>query len=205
MTDIPWLTLPQAEFEEQYSTSSTPSRFFLNAALARALAPTLSRIPTRAELEEKPFLLELSLPLPKKLRFYAFAATQHASERQVGTFKIQLTSGIDAGGGGARRLRFDRSEGIRPILLGYVRDLHVFILWDADMHDSGPGYPFSKSVQAPPEVVWPAIANGMAEGTRRLRTDLGVETIISARQDRLVDAIVERISASTRSLIGRGE
>ena len=51
------------------------------------------------------------------------------------TFKVQLTNGLPTSGSG--KLRFDRSGGVRPMLVGYQMDLGVFILWDADLHDFG--------------------------------------------------------------------
>lgn len=88
--------------------------------------------------------------------------------------------------------------------MGYHNELDVFILWDADLHDAGGGFPFSKSIQAPPEVVFDALASGFSEGKRHLKAPRITETIISARPTRLLEAITLRLQRSTETLLKVG-
>ncbi|MGW0731852.1 hypothetical protein [Streptomyces sp. NPDC002851] len=155
-------------------------------------------------------MLELKSPLPPRLRFYLYQATQHPSERQQGTYKIQLTSGLPAGGtqparrsvprqGPKPRLYFDRAENVRPIVMGYVPGWNLFILWDADMHDLGEGFGYGKSCQVRPEIVGKALARGMAQGNRNLHAGL-VEKIVVTRPRRLAEALKLRIRLSNDSM-----
>jgi hypothetical protein len=198
--DIAWTSLPFAEFEATYRPSGHRSRTYLHRAMLRALEPALTRLPTEAEISHKPLVVDLALPLPSQLRVYVFEATQHHSERQLGTFKIQLTTGVAPVNARAGRLHFDRGEGVRPIVMGYVPDLRVFILWDADLHDLGEGFAWSKNVQAPPDLIWEAVANGLALGARRMKKPTVTERIVAARPHYLTEALRHRIRLSNETL-----
>ena len=161
-TPVDWKFMTELDFQQRYRPAHNATRAFLHRKLVRSLAPVLQEVPTDDELGQKPLDLTFVAPLPFRLRFYVYGATQHASERQLGTFKVQLTNGLPTSGSG--KLQFDRSGGVRPILLGYQMDLGVFILWDADLHDFGGGFPYSKNVQAPPDIVWGAVAAGSRRG-----------------------------------------
>lgn len=193
-----WVNMPEASFERQHGNRLRPSRFYLNGSLIRALRPVLILSSVDKAVAEKPLTLELALPLPRRLRFYLFGATQHSSERQVGTFRVQLTSGLPAPKPG--RYVFDRSEQIRPILIGHAAEPRVFIIWDADLHDAGDGFPFSKGIQAPPDMVWRAAARGTAEGVRQLRTGAS-EVVVAARPEHLIEALSRRVQLSNSALL----
>ncbi|MFE0898971.1 hypothetical protein [Streptomyces smyrnaeus] len=175
---------------------------YLGQVLARALRSHLAVVPPETSLRAKPILLRLRPPLPLRLRVYLFRATQHASERQAGTFRIQLSVGEQVPHTEPRRFKFDRSDNVRCLLAGYHSNLRTFILWDADMQDIGEGYPFSKGVQAPPGVLFRAVARGIAEEERQLRRPNRMETIIAARPDCLAEAIERRVALSIRSISG---
>ena len=196
---VDWLTVTADEFETRYPLNSRPHANLLNRRLARALSAALPMRPSEQDLYDKPVVLTLHLPLPPALRFYAFTATQHEAERQTDTYKIQLTH-VPRFPEGAR-WKFSREAGVRPILIGLVPSLAVFILWDANVNDTGSGFTYSKSVQAPPGLVYEALANGMAVRTRRVR-GVGIEEIVAVRQSRLVDGLLKRIELSNRALIG---
>jgi hypothetical protein len=85
--------------------------------------------------------------------------------------------------------------------MGYNSELQAFILWDADLHDAPPGYTFSRGVQAPPGVVFKAVATGLAEEKRRLKAVGRVETIIAARPERLAEAIKRRVDLSIEAIL----
>lgn len=195
-----WLTLPEDEFQDHYRPERAVTRSYLHRVLLRALGRVVGRVPAEDELQHKPLVIDLVTPLPSRLRFYVYAATQHASERQQGTFKVQLTKGVSRPGSDSSRLYFDRTGNIRPVLIGYHTDWRLFILWDADLHDLSDGFPYSKNVQAPPDIVWGALARGLARGTRRLKKPAVTETIVACRPRRLVEALELRIRSSNQAL-----
>lgn len=197
-----WLTLPEDEFQDQYRPAHSGTRGYLHRALVRALRPSVARLPTDHDLQQKPLVVDLVRPLPSRLRFYVYEATQHASERQQGTFKVQLTSGVAGSSSNSTRLYFDRTDNIRPVLTGYHPEWRLFILWDADLHDLGDGFPYSKNVQASPDLVWGALARGLAQGTRRLRKPAITEAIVVARPPYLAEALELRIRLSNQALCG---
>ena len=193
-----WLTLSEDEFQDEYRPEHNATRNYLHRALLRALGPAVEQLPTDNELKRKPLVVDLMPPLPSRLRFYLYEATQHASERQQGTFKVQLTSGVARAG--SARLYFDRTDNVRPMLIGYHPDWRLFILWDADLHDLGDGFPYSKNVQAPPDIVWSALARGFAQGSRRLKRPAITEMIVAARPLYLAQAVELRIRLSNQVL-----
>jgi hypothetical protein len=205
MTAAPpaWLTLPEDEFQDQYRPAHSATADYLHRVLLRALGPAAIRVPADEDLRHKPLVVDLGSPLPVRLRCYLYAATQHASERQQGTFKIQLTVGVPRLGDDSGRLYFDRTDNIRPVLMGYHPDWRLFILWDADLHDLGDGFPYSKNVQAPPDLVWGALARGLAHGSRRLKKPATNESIVAARPSQLETALELRIRLSNEALCKR--
>jgi hypothetical protein len=196
-----WLTLPEDEFQERYRPAKTSG--YLHRVLVRALGSAVDGVPPDEALKRKPLVLDLASPLPPRLRFYVYTATQHPSERQPGTFKIQLSVGVTRDGRPAppraKRRWFDRADNIRPIVMGYHPDWNLFILWDADLHDLNGGFGSSKNVQTPPEIVWAALAKDIAHGSRRLHGRL-TETIVAARPHRLVEALSMRIDLSNEAM-----
>ncbi|MEU0355605.1 hypothetical protein [Streptomyces cyaneofuscatus] len=198
-----WLTLPEDEFQERYRPAKNFTSGYLHRVLVRALGSAVDGVPPDEALRRKPLVLDLGSPLPRRLRFYVYTATQHPSERQPGTFKIQLSVGVTRDGKPApteaKRRWFDRADNIRPIAMGYHPDWKLFILWDADLHDLNGGFTFSKNVQTPPEIVWAALAKDISHGSRRLHGGL-TETIVAARPHRLVEALSLRIDLSNEAM-----
>ncbi|BCJ69670.1 hypothetical protein [Polymorphospora rubra] len=197
-----WLEMPDGEFHDRYRPAGNPTSSYLHRVLIRALGPAVTKLPSNEALRAKPLVVDLALPLPSRLRIYLYGATQHPSERQQGTFKIQLTVGVPRDGqpANSKNLYFDRSDDIRPILAGYQPDQKLFILWDADLHDVADGFPYSKNVQAPPDLVWHAVARGLAQDTRRLKRPPVTESIVAARPRQLAKALQVRIRLSNAAL-----
>jgi hypothetical protein len=196
-----WARLSDAEFKAMYFVGSRPRPSVLHRVLARALLPCLREFPSEEQLRAKPLLLKLQLPLPPSLRCYLFQATQHESERQMDTFRVQLTAGEPAS---YERMVFSREGGVRPVLMGFDPRLEVFIIWDADVNDDGGGFKFSQGVQVPPTIVYHAAASGISEGVRNVRRAARQETIVAVRADRLVDGLLRRIELSNRALTEYG-
>lgn len=195
-----WLVEPESSFLARNRPGRTASSGYLHKVLLRTLAQlqVAENLPSNDAMGRKPLVVDLKSPLPPRLRIYLFEATTHASERQTGTYKIQLSSGVEIDG--SRRLAFDRSDAIRPILMGYACEFRLFILWDAELHDSGDGFPFSKNVQAPPDLIAAAMAEGISERPRKLKKPAVTETIVACRPRRLVDALRLRIRLSDSTL-----
>lgn len=198
MNEVPtWLDSDDDDFEYTFPLGPRPRPGALNRRLVRALLPCLRQIPTEEAVASKPLELHLHLPLPPRLRFYIFLATQHESERQVDTYRVQLTAGDAAA---PKKFRFSRASSIRPVLMGYVAALDLFIIWDADVIDAGGGFSYSQGVQAPPDLVYRALAEGVADGTRHVRRAGTRESIVVVRRSRLVDGLLRRIELSNGAL-----
>jgi hypothetical protein len=177
------------------------SATYLHERIVAALGDLVRTPPSPHELHDKPLTLNASPPLPSTLRFYAYLATTHPSERSLGDYRIQVILPNHRAG----RQRFDRSGGAIPILIGYVPTFDVHVLWDADVHDFAGGLPYSKGVQVHAGTIYRAAAEGMAEqyrGTRAGGHRIG-EVVVAARRTRLVDALIRRRELSVASLLAR--
>lgn len=145
----------------------SPSAALLNSLLMADLAAYASSDQSEAVGDRKPIVLNLSPPfgctVPASVALFAFKATQHASERQRGTFKIQLTHVARSG-----YHKFSREDGW-PFLVGVVPELACFIIWDATMYDRGLGFTYSRSVQVSQAVVRRAVLTGVGVGSRQIR------------------------------------
>lgn len=174
----------------------------LNRRLTRALRSAVPGVPTAEELDRKPFALHCKAPIYRSFNCYVYEVTTTDSERQDGAHRIQLTNGVpvrDRPG----RLQFDRSNGLTPLLVGIALDWDVVVLWDADLHDFGGGFPFSKGVQVHERTILAALSRPFAVQERRLRPGgtTVVETVIAVRTSHLVPAMLERLRLSTRALL----
>lgn len=191
-----WFVLPDDDFNDEYPyPASGRPRTELQRRILRALRSHLRGVPRADLITSNGLMVSLQAPLPANLRFYSFTATQHASERQADTFRVQLTLGERG-----RRARFSREDRVRPILIGYEPRLDVFILWDADLHDVN-GFAYSRGVQAPPDVVYRAVSAGVATAPRHLKYGGIDEIVVACRASRLVDGLVERIRLNHESVV----
>lgn len=200
-TSPDWLARPSHEFEAAYPFTNRAAPIHMR--LCRALASVLANAPSDSSLGIKPLSLAFSAAssgpdMPLFGRFYAFRATQHATERQPGAFRIQI-SHVREGGG--KRHYFDRSNGFAPFLVGYVPELDVWILWDADLHDRR-GFTYSRGIQAPSDLIYRAASGDVETSERTLKAGLGRETIVAATSYRLEQAISLRQRISIERIIG---
>ncbi|MDX2618593.1 MULTISPECIES: hypothetical protein [Streptomyces] len=197
-----WLHMDDDDFYRLPVPANSRNKSYFGMVLARALRNHLSVVPTEEALHAKPLLLRLKPPLPLRVRVYIFRATQNIAERQEGAFRVQLTATNTPllGEFPKPRFEFDRSNNIRCLLIGYNPELRTFIIWDADLHDAT-GFTRSRGVQAPPEVVYKALATGIAERQRDLKGPNRRETIIAARPERLAEAIERRVDLSIDALL----
>jgi hypothetical protein len=162
---------------------------FLNA-LGAAVA-------SHGDLEKKPLEVDLTSPLPPKLRVYMYNATYPPGGRTMGEHKIQL---IVPGQNRGERGNFDSSGGRIPLLVGYRQDLGIFMLWDAELYVD---FSYSRNVQVKPETVYEAFAQGLARQKRNLWSQ-PKEIVIAADARHLAQAILERQQETIKRLVGGG-
>lgn len=173
--------------------------------LVEALGGHVVHPPTSVELAQDALVLDLKHPLPARLRFYAYAARYTDAERQGRVYKSQLTRGLVNPAVQAFRLRFDRTNGAAPVVVGYAEAWDVFIMWDAAVHDRGDGFPYSKMVAVPDRVVRQALTKDWVEHTRApYGSGRSIEeTVIVTKASRLVPALGHRVRLSREALLRR--
>lgn len=156
---------------------------------------------THSDIGEKPFELDCKPPLPTKIRAYIYKATaptggpHPTGGRPIGEFKSQIIApGQDRGEKG----NFDHSGGRIVFLVGYVPDLDVWVLWDANRYEN---FAWSRNVQVKAEGVHHAYFGQISFQIRKLRGALpGDETVICAPSRLLKEALVKRFSMYTSDL-----
>lgn len=149
-------------------------------------------------LEEKPLLLELSPPLPHRVRVYLFNATRPPGGRPLGEHKVQL---ITPGQKRGVRGNFDHSGGRIVLLCGYVSEEDVFVFWDAGLYSD---FAWSRNVQVKSETIIKASAGKIAIQERSLRprnAKVITENVVAVRSDRLTAGIVERMNLVRRRML----
>jgi hypothetical protein len=148
---------------------------------------------SHGDIEKKPLELDLTVPLPSRVRTYMYTLTDPPGGRPAGEFKIQLIAPGQKKGDIAS---FDTSDGRIILLIGYHPDTNVFVLWDAMLY---PKFPHSRNVQVSGETVFGALAGGIARQERTLRT--GTECVLAARGQDLATAIGERFVLTVQRVI----
>lgn len=149
-----------------------------------------------SDLARKPLEVDLKPPLPCRIRLYLYRVTHPPGGREVGEHKIQL---IVPGQERGQRGSFDYT-GERIVLLGgYESDLGIFILWDADLYTE---FSYSRNVQVKADTVFAALA-GKIGMQRRCIQGKGVETVVTARSNRLKSALLHRMDLTRKRLTER--
>lgn len=165
----------------------------------RFVAALGDRVEQHSQLERKPLELDLSPPLPRRLRVYLFNATRPPGGRPTGEHKVQL---IMPGQKRGERGRFDQSEGRIVMLAGYAAEEDVFVLWDAGLY---PDFAWSRNVQVRAETLIEAAAGKIARQERRLRPgdgDAVTETLVACPPALLTEAIRQRQDLTRSRLAG---
>jgi hypothetical protein len=199
-----WMNLGPSTFEVAHPFTNRAAP--LHMRFCRSVADVLVEVPSEAALQEKPLGLRFRPSggsyLPVRVNLYAFKATQHVSERQAGTFRIQL-SHVERSTGG-RRHYFDRSDATSVLLAGYTPHLDVWILWDADLHDRD-GFTYSRGLQAHPDLVYGAASRGVEEVRRTLKKGVGSEVVVAATSARLTDGVNLRFRRAFERMTGAAD
>ncbi len=160
----------------------------LHEACLRSLAGAV--VPATADaVQYRPLELRGLHPLPPLLRVYLYRMTSPITERQVGAYRIQITFPGQRRG----RASFDRSDAAFVVLAGYEPDLDVYALWDAQLYDGPDGIPFSRNCQVLDSTLYRALADGVAEQTRRLKSAHTDEVVVAAAGADLVCGLLRRL------------
>ena len=132
----------------------------------------------------KPLLMDIKKPYPLKFRVYLFNCGNPPGGRSIDEYKIVLNVGQAA----STRGNFDTSEGRFALVAGYVRNYDIFVFWDTSKHKN---FGYNKNLQVKAETILNALADTTSQQQRS--TQNGKETIIAARSEYLLEAIMERM------------
>ena len=150
---------------------------------------------SHTKIEDKPLDVDLSPPLPHHSRIYIYNATHPPGGRTVGEHKIQL---IVPGQERGERGSFDYSDGRFVFLVGFEREVGIFVLWDAGLYNN---FAYSRNVQVRAETIYHALAFGVATQNRAL-WGRAKETIVACKPEVLRDAVLLRTKLSTARILG---
>ncbi|WP_299048858.1 helix-turn-helix domain-containing protein [uncultured Tateyamaria sp.] len=152
---------------------------------------------SNSEIERKPLEVDLSTPMPSRIRVYLFNVTRPPGGRPLGEHKVQL---IIPGQKRGERANFDQTDGRIVLLAGYAAEEDVFVLWDAGLYAD---FAWSRNVQVKAATLIEASAGRVAEQGRRLRPTDGeavTETLLACPPQRLCDAILRRVEITRRRM-----
>lgn len=168
----------------------------LHRRFVRALGS--SSVKSHSPWDAKPFELELTPPLPQRVRVYMYNATRPPGGRPLGEHKVQL---IVPGQRRGQRGAFDNGDGRIVLLIGYAAEEDVFILWDAGLYTD---FAWSRNVQVKAETIIQASAGKLATQERQLRPPSGraiVETVLAVKPRSLTEAVVRRMELTRERLL----
>jgi hypothetical protein len=148
-----------------------------------------SRIVTCSDIEEKPLVLDLKVPLPTRIRVYMYNLTHPPGGRSLTECKIQL---IVPGQTRGSRGHFDNTDGRFVILCGYDHRMEVFVLWDAEVYQD---FSYSRNLQVQFEAVCAALSGNIGEQREEL--------VITAMSHKLPEAIDMRWRLSIERIVGK--
>lgn len=143
--------------------------------------------------ESNPLLIDLSTPMPLKLRVYLFNCTNPPGGRALDEYKFQV---ILPGQQRGERASLDYSGGRMPVLAAYVSGWRngVFVLWDAYKHDD---FAYSANMQVKAEVIIKALCSKTTQFKRNNR-----EIIIAAQTHNIFEAIRCREDIMRKEILG---
>ncbi len=168
----------------------------LHRRLVRSLGS--SSVKSHSPWDAKPFELDLTPPLPQRVRVYMYNATRPPGGRPLGEHKVQL---IAPGQRRGQRGSFDNGDGRIVLLIGYAAEEDVFILWDAGLYTD---FAWSRNVQVKAETIIQASAGKLATQERQLRPPSGraiVETVLAVKPRSLTEAVVRRMELTRERLL----
>lgn len=151
------------------------------------LRPFGQSVAWHSPLGDKPLGVDLALPLPPKLRVYMYSLVGGHGTVRSSEYKSVLRVRGQAVGEYAS---FDQGDERLVLVVGYRRDLDVFVLWDACLH---PRFKNGNNIQVRDTVVHKAAAGGRAEQVRQLPGG-AAELVIACQSWSLVQAVNDRVA-----------
>lgn len=150
------------------------------------LRPLGGRVLNYSDLDEKPLVVDLTLPLPPRLRIYMYSLVVGGKSRKheykaVLRLPAQPVGHYDS---------FDHSGDRLALLVGFHADLDVFVLWDASLH---PRFKNGGNIQIKDTTVLAAAAYGRSEQIRQLSGGQR-ELVIACQSYNLATSIDDRLS-----------
>jgi excisionase family DNA binding protein len=188
-----------ATASDELPVSKLTERVSLNDLHTRLLSALGRRVLWAGPIDRKPLEVDLSSPVPARVRVYMYNATRPPGGRPLGEHKVQL---IVPGQSRGQRASFDHGDGRMVLLIGYAAEEDVFILWDAGLYND---FAWSRNVQVKAETIIQATAGRIATQFRQLRpggSEEALETVIAAPAERLAEAVDRRIQL-TRDRVSR--
>jgi 5-methylcytosine-specific restriction enzyme B len=139
-----------------------------------------------SDLDLKPLLIDFGPPLPAHTRVYLFSLVAGGRTRRTHEFKAVLrVPGQPVGEYGS----FDVTDNRFVFVVAYIRDLDVYVLWDASLHSR---FKNGGNIQVRDETVFSAAARGIGYQSRRLSGGVQ-ERVIACQSWSLRAALVERV------------
>lgn len=145
-------------------------------------------VESHSDLRIKPLCVDLRLPLPPRLRVYAYSLVEGGVQRR-NEYKIVLRLPGQAYG---QYASFDHSGERFALVVGYRPDLDVFVLWDASLH---PRFKWGGNLQVRDSVVHTAAAVGRAD-QRRILSGGAVELVVACQSSTLMRGIEDRLAST---------
>ena len=147
-----------------------------------------------SNIHNKPLGVDLAPPLPHKIRLYIYNAGNPPGGRPLNEYKIVLNvPGQDRG----ERGNFDYSDGRIVILAGFIKEMDVYVLWDADLYKN---FAFNRNLQVKAETVHAALLLKCSKQTRN--THSGKEIVLAVKSEHLSDALMSRFKFAIERHIG---
>ncbi|WP_407662213.1 hypothetical protein [Microbacterium timonense] len=153
----------------------------LNTAFISALSPHAT---AHSALDEKPLSVDLTLPLPPRVRAYIYTLVEGRSDGRRDMKATLRVPGQVVGEYGS----FDFSDSRYVLLMAYSATLDVFVLWDASLHQR---FKHGGNIQVRPDTVFTAAATGTARQLRRLKSGVN-EIVLACRPSHLAETLVDR-------------
>lgn len=151
------------------------------------LSPFGDRAVAVSDVDSKPLLVDLRLPLPPRLRLYMYYLVGGVGTKRDHEYKAVLRlRGQQVG----TYESFDHSEGRLALIVGYREDLDVFVLWDASLH---PRFKNGGNIQVHADTVMRAAASGYAEQHRRLVVAGTTEVVLACQSSNLPEVVERRL------------
>lgn len=164
-----------------------------NRLLLRSLAPSLRSFPGVVS-DERPIELSLGKPIYLQMRFYLFPLRDPSprSNRAYINLTIGEADGLNS---------FDRSEGYRPIVAGYLLDDEIFVLFDADVYEMDGGFRYNRFCYVDEALPLRAMVSGPVTETRSLRKPRIEEVVVACRASDLITALQQRFQLTVQRIL----